>query len=397
MRNRFRWMTALTLAVVLIGLTAPSGRSAPTADFRIGVLLPYSGVFARLGESMTQAMELYFETIGWTAGGRKIVLIKEDEGVPSTDVAVRKFRKFVEQDRVDMVTGVVSSGSLAALVDPIREAKVITVISNAGFDGATREKKSPWLFRTSFSNWQIGAAQGEWAAKTLGKRAVTLHADYQVGYDNVKAFEDTFVPAGGRITEKIFYPLGTPDFAPYLARVRQAMANADVVYCFAAGADAVRLVRQWRDFGLTGTPITCNGFMIGDDILPVVGDAAVGMKGALAYISTLGYPENKKFVAEYKYRYNRTPDVYGAQAYETAIFIAEALKKVNGDTSDQKRLMETMKGITFKGPRGTFKLDPVTQNIILTVYIFEIVQEGGNVVPRVSKVLTNWKDPGVSK
>jgi branched-chain amino acid transport system substrate-binding protein len=377
MRNRFRWMTALTLAVVLIGLTAPSGRSAPTADFRIGVLLPYSGVFARLGESMTQAMELYFETVGWTAGGRKIVLIKEDEGVPSTDVAVRKFRKFVEQDRVDMVTGVVSSGSLAALVDPIREAKVITVISNAGFDGATREKKSPWLFRTSFSNWQIGAAQGEWAAKTLGKRAVTLHADYQVGYDNVKAFEDTFVPAGGRITEKIFYPLGTPDFAPYLARVR--------------------LVRQWRDFGLTGTPITCNGFMIGDDILPVVGDAAVGMKGALAYISTLGYPENKKFVAEYKYRYNRTPDVYGAQAYETAIFIAEALKKVNGDTSDQKRLMETMKGITFKGPRGTFKLDPVTQNIILTVYIFEIVQEGGNVVPRVSKVLTNWKDPGITK
>ena len=60
-------------------------------------------------------------------------------------------------------------------------------------------------------------------------------------------------------------------------------------------------------------------------------------------------------------------------------------------------LMDVMKTITFKGPRGTFKLDPQTQNIILTVYIFEIVQEGGNVVPRVSKVLTNWKDPGVTK
>jgi len=175
------------------------------------------------------------------------------------------------------------------------------------------------------------------------------------------------------------------------------MQNADVVYCFAAGADAVRLVRQWREFGMTGTAITCNGFTIGEDVLPVVGDAAVGMKGALPYISTLGYPENRRFVAEFRQKFNRTPDVYAAQAYETAIFITEALKRVGGDTRDQKRLMDAMKTVTFKGPRGTFKLDPQTQNVILTVYIFEIVQEGGGMVPRVSKVLTNWKDPGVTK
>jgi branched-chain amino acid transport system substrate-binding protein len=385
------------LIIVLVGGTATMAASAPAPELKIGLLLPYSGVFARLGESMTQATEMHFESIGWTAGGRRITLIKEDEGVPATDVAVRKFRKLIEQDRVDLVTGVVSSGSLAAMVDPIRDAKVITVISNAGFDGATREKKSPYLFRTSFSNWQIAAAQGEWAAKNLGKRAVTLMADYQVGYDNIKAFKDTFEPAGGRVVEQVFYPLGTPDFAPFLGRVRLAMQNADVVYCFAAGADAVRLVRQWREFGMTGMPITCNGFMIGDDVLPVVGDAALGIKGALPWISTLGYPENRKFVAEFRQRFNRTPDVYAAQAYETAIFIAEALKKVGGDTRDQKRLMEAMKTVTFKGPRGTFKLDPQTQNVILTVYIFEIVQEGGGVAPRVSKVLTNWKDPGVTK
>lgn len=395
--KRFHRMVVGYLIIVLVGGTATMAASAPAPELKIGLLLPYSGVFARLGESMTQATEMHFESIGWTAGGRRITLIKEDEGVPATDVAVRKFRKLIEQDRVDLVTGVVSSGSLAAMVDPIRDAKVITVISNAGFDGATREKKSPYLFRTSFSNWQIAAAQGEWAAKNLGKRAVTLMADYQVGYDNIKAFKDTFEPAGGRVVEQVFYPLGTPDFAPFLGRVRLAMQNADVVYCFAAGADAVRLVRQWREFGMTGTPITCNGFMIGDDVLPVVGDAALGIKGALPWISTLGYPENRKFVAEFRQRFNRTPDVYAAQAYETAIFIAEALKKVGGDTRDQKRLMEAMKTVTFKGPRGTFKLDPQTQNVILTVYIFEIVQEGGGVAPRVSKVLTNWKDPGVTK
>jgi branched-chain amino acid transport system substrate-binding protein len=58
---------------------------------------------------MTQGLEMYFERIQWTAGGRRIVLVKEDEGAPAPDIAVRKFRKLVEQDRVDMVTGIVSS------------------------------------------------------------------------------------------------------------------------------------------------------------------------------------------------------------------------------------------------------------------------------------------------
>lgn len=394
MRRHFQRILALLTAGVLIGLTIPAARSAPMPDFKLGLLAPYSGVFARIGESMTQAMEMYFDSIGWAAGGRRIVMIKEDEGAPTPDIAVRKFRKLVEQDHIDMLTGIFSSGSLGVLLDPIREAKLITVVSNAGFDVATREKRSPYLFRTSFTNWQIAAAGGAWAANTLGKRAVSLIADFQGGYDNLRAFKETFGPAGGRIVSEITYPLGNSDFAPYLARTRQAMQNADFVYCFGAGADAVRLIRQWKEFGMQTVPMICNGQAVGDDILPSVGDAAEGVYGTLHWVSTLGYAENRKFVAEFRARYGRTPDAFGAQTYETAVFIAEALKRVNGNTADQKHLMDTMKTITFKGPRGLFKLDPETQNIVLTMYIFRVVREGDAIVPQVLKVITNWKDPG---
>ena len=78
MAYRFRWLSALLMAVVLVGLAASAGQPAAMPDFKLGVLLPYSGVFARLGESMTQATEMYFDSIVWTAGGRKITLIKED-------------------------------------------------------------------------------------------------------------------------------------------------------------------------------------------------------------------------------------------------------------------------------------------------------------------------------
>lgn len=393
MQHHVRRVLTLLIALTLIGLTVPV-RSAPMQDFKLGLLLPYSGVFARIGDSMTQAMEMYFDSIKWTAGGRRIVLVKEDEGAPTPDVALRRFRKLVEQDHIDMLTGIFSSGSLGVLLDPIREGKLITVVANAGFDVATREKRSPYLFRTSFTNWQIAAAGGAWAAASLGKRAVSLVADFQGGYDNLNAFKATFGPAGGRVVTEITYPLGNSDFAPYLARVRQALQNADFVYCFGAGADAVRLVRQWKEFGMQAVPMICNGQAVGDDILPAVGDAAEGIHGTLHWVSTLGYPENRKFVADFRARYGRTPDAFGAQAYETAVFIAEALKRVNGDTTDQKRLMDSMKTITFKGPRGLFKLDPETQNIILTMYIFRVVREGDAIVPRVLKVITNWKDPG---
>lgn len=373
---------------------APRAEQAAKPPLKIGILVPYSGVYSKLGESMTRAYELYFEEAGGKAGGRQIELVKEDEGDPQT--GLRKVRKLVEQDQVDMITGIVRSDVLAAVRDAVHEAKKILIVANAGADVVTREKKSPYIFRVSFTNWQIAASQGEVAARLFGKKAVTLNPDYQAGKDNVKGFRDTYEKAGGKILKEIYFPLGNADFAPYLAQVKQL--NPDVVYAFAAGSDAVRLVKQWKEYGLLGQiPIISNGFMVEEDVLAAVGADAVGHYSALSWAYSLDTPENKAFIEKFRKKYGVAPDVYAAQAYDAARLIVEAVNQVKGDTTNQAALMEALKKVTFRGPRGEFKLDPTTQNIILTMYIRQVQNVDGKPTNVVRETIKDWKDPGVTR
>lgn len=365
---------------------------APRPDFKLGVALPYSGVYAQLGNDITDGMNLYFDSVQFTAGGRKIVIVKEDTEA-NNDVGVRKTKKLIEQDKVDMIAGYVSSGVAMAIRDIVHEAQMPTVIANAGADALSRARKSPYIFRTSFTNWQIAAIQGKYAAEKLGKKAVTLNPDYQAGKDNVAAFRSTFEPAGGKIVKEIYAPLGNNDYAPYLAQVKAE--NPDFVFAFFSGSDAVRFVKQWNEYGLKDKiPVIANGFMVEEDVLPSQGEAATGILSALGWAYTVDNPENKAFIKAYEARYNRRPSVFAVQGYETAQFIAAALNKVNGDTANKQKLLETMKGITFKAPRGEFKLDPETQNIILTMYIRKVDKVDGKLTNKVLEVTPNWKDPG---
>ncbi|HEY7434153.1 MAG TPA: ABC transporter substrate-binding protein, partial [Methylomirabilota bacterium] len=84
---------------------------AQSGPIKIGVVLPYTGVYAVLGESITQAMELVFARENWTVAGRKIEMIKEDDEM-KPPVGVRKTEKLIDSDKVDILTGPVHSGIL---------------------------------------------------------------------------------------------------------------------------------------------------------------------------------------------------------------------------------------------------------------------------------------------
>jgi branched-chain amino acid transport system substrate-binding protein len=124
---------------------------AQSGPIKIGVVLPYTGVYAVLGESITQAMELVFAREGWAVAGRKIEMIKEDDEM-KPPVGVRKTEKLIDSDKVDILTGPVHSGILMGMRDKVHNSKTILIVSNAGADAISRERCSRWIFRTSFSN-----------------------------------------------------------------------------------------------------------------------------------------------------------------------------------------------------------------------------------------------------
>ena len=94
--------------------SSSGGGSSTNLPIRIGVLLPYSGIYAALGDSITAGLEMYLDEIGNQAGGRNIKIVAEDTEM-KPDIAQQKARKLIEQDEVDLVAGIVSTGVLYGL------------------------------------------------------------------------------------------------------------------------------------------------------------------------------------------------------------------------------------------------------------------------------------------
>src|SRR5262252_6351742 len=392
-RRRFLSGGAATAAGVAVGpwVLRAHGQSGP---LKVGLVLPYTGVYAVLGESITQGMELVFARENWTVAGRKVEMIKEDDEM-KPPVGIRKTEKLIDADKVDILTGPVHSGILMGMRDKVHSSKTILIVSNAGADAISRERCSRWIFRTSFSNWQPNQPMGAWVAKNVSKDVFITAPNYQAGKDQLEAFKETFVPAGGKLVGEDYPKLGETDYAPYLTKIRQSGAKA--VYAFFSGTDAVNFVKQFDEFGLKGSvKLTGAGFLTEPDVLPAQGKAALGIITGHFYTPLLDNPTNQRFVKEFRDKFaGKMPDGFACQGYDTAEVIVRALKAVNGNTQDKDKLVDVIAKVEFDSPRGRFRFDPKTHNVIQPfIYIREVRETplGINNVP-IDKV-ADVRDPG---
>jgi branched-chain amino acid transport system substrate-binding protein len=393
-RREFLKLAGVTAAAATIGMPLLSScATAPSAPVKIGVLLPYSDIYAGLGESITAAMEMAIEEAGGSAGGRKITLIKEDEGA-TVDPAVQKAKKLVEQDEVAFVTGIVSSGVLAALRDYFHNNKKLLICSNAGANALSRAAKTPYIWRTSFTNWMPNWPVGTWAAKTVGKKAFLSVPDYGAGNDTISSFKNSFEAAGGTIiqTQKTPFPnMGDP--APFITEIQKAAP--DFLYCFYSGGAAVTFLKAWGQFGLAGKiPLLGSGFMVEEDVMPALGETALGVKTGLHWAYGLENDENKKFKDAYKKKTGKDANAFAVQGYDTGKLIVEMLNKLNGDTSNVDKLIETMSAISFKSPRGAFALDKNSQAPKQKIYLREVKKGADGIHNVVVADLGDIVDPG---
>ena len=392
-RRRFLGAATMTAASAAVGpWVARAG--AQGAPLKIGLVLPYTGVYAVLGESITQGMELVFAREGGSVAGRKIEMIKEDDEM-KPPVGVRKTEKLIDSDKVDILTGPVHSGILMGMRDKVHNSKTVLIVSNAGADAISRDRCSRWIFRTSFSNWQPCQPMGGWVAKNVSKEVFQIAPNYQAGKDMMAAFRETFTPAGGKVVAEDYPKLGETDYAPYLTKIKQSGAKA--VFAFFSGSDAVNFVKQYDQFGLKQSiKLTGAGFLTEPDVLPAQGASALGIISGHFYTPLLDNPTNHRFVKDFRDKFfGKVPDGFACQGYDTAEVIVRAVKAVNGNTQDKDKLVDAIAKVEFDSPRGRFRFDPKTHNVIQPfIYIREVreVYGGLNNVP-IDKV-ADVKDPG---
>ena len=381
-----RTLTA-TLALIVLGAAALA------ADpIKVGVLLPSSGVYAGLGNDQTLALELGFDQFGREVAGRPIELIHADtESKPGTGLT--QIKKLVLRDRVDVVVGIISSAVAGAVRDFVHHAQVPLIVSNAGNDDLTGPQCSPWILRSSFSNAQISREMGPWMAAQGFENVFLMAFDYAAGHQAMEAFRGGFVAAGGTVIGEEYPPLGeTEDFGPYLAKVKAA--DPDAVYVFFAGGPAIKFVKEWAAFGLKGEiQLAGAGWLNSALYIDAQGMDAEGALGILNYVPSIDTPENHTFQEQFRAAHGRAASEFGVAAYDSARLIVDALKATGGNTADKEALVAAMQATRFDGPRGPFRIDPRTNNVIQNLYIFEVQAQGDGVAAVVQDVIADVQDP----
>ena len=306
------------------------------------------------------------------------MLIKEDSEV-RPKIGLNKTKKLVFQDKVDLLVGPVASNVAGAMRDFVHNAKVPLIIPNAGNNLLTGEKCSPWVLRTSFSNDQINRVMGPWLFNRGYRTLFLMAPDYAAGHQMMEAVRRGFEGAGGKIVGEEFPPLReTKDFAPYLAKIKAT--QPDVLYVFFAGGLAIQFVKQYDEFGMKEhIPLAGAGWLTSPLFLPAQGLAAAGFTGALNYVPSIDSSENKEFQAAFRDRYQRDASEFAVQGFDTGRLIVEALKATDGNVDDGVALLKAFHEVRFTGPRGPFRIDPETNNVIQDIYIFETRQIDGKV------------------
>ena len=371
------------------------GEAATGGDeeaIKVGAILPFSGVYAALGEDLRDGMKLYFDSVDWEAGGKPIEMIEEDtEADPQ--VGLRSTRKLMDQDGVDFLTGAVSTAVAYAIRDDVDSNQVPYIASHAGGDDLTRDMRSDYIWRTSFSSWQIGNSMGEWAYENIGEKMYVAAADYAFGREASSAFIEAYTEAGGEIVGEVYPPLENNDYASYLTSI--SSEDVDGVYGFFAGSDANRFVQQYAEYGLQGQfPLIGSTWLVAEDVRESVGPAAEGIYASTFWDYTLETEENQAFVEAYEEAYDRRPTIESLEGYDAARVIVEAIEALDGDVSDPDQIVEAVADVTFTSPRGEFKFDKETHHVIQNMYITETEATDEGTMNNIISTLEQVQDPG---
>ncbi len=353
----------------------PFVRTRAAEAVKVGLMLPYSGTYAKLGENITFAIEMMLAERGGMLGGRPVEFIKlDDESDPSK--APENTNRLVSRDEVDVVIGTVHSGVLMGMIQVVRESGTLLICPNGGAGAATGKFCAPNIFRSSFSNWQPAYGAGKQLGVDGVKTAAFITWDYAAGQEAAQGFKAGFEENGGTLVETLTVPFPETNWQSLLASIPGL--GVEAVGAFFAGGGAVQFVKDYQAAGLKDKiQLTGSGFLT-EGTLGAQGDAATGIRTSLHYGDGLDTERNLTFREAFLDRTTREADVYAVQGYDAAQMLAIGLDAVEGDMDAEDEMIAAMAGATIDSPRGAFTLSP-SHNPVQDFYLRE-VQNGMNQV-----------------
>jgi branched-chain amino acid transport system substrate-binding protein len=358
---------------------------------KIGMVMPMTGPLAAAGQQVMAGARLYIKQHGDVVAGKRIELIVRDDA-SSGETGKREIQELVVNDKVDVIGGSLTADLLpsAALLTEAQKPTVIMISSTTAVIG-----KSPFFVRTSCTLAQSSAILADWAMKKGLGKAVTLVTEFAPGLEAEETFTNNYRAAGGQVAEAIRVPLRSPDFAPFLQRVKEAAPQA--VFVFIPSTQAASFARQFVERGLdkAGIALIGPGDLTDDEALSNMGDAMLGTLTAHFYSAAHASAVNEAFTDAYQKETSARANFMAVSGYDGMQVVYEALKKTGGST-DGKTLVAAMKGMTWESPRGPMSIDRGSGEVVHNIYIRKVEKVGRELRNVEFETFNNVKDPRVA-
>ena len=364
-------------------LAQAAAAPAAAAKFKVGLMLPYSGLYAKLGEAIENGMRMAVAEKGGRLAGREVEWVKlDDESEPKK--ADANARRLVQQEKVDVIVGTVHSGVQMAIQKVVAESKTLTLIPNAGLHAVTRNACLPNVFRTSFTMAQPTVALGQAMIERKARRAVWVTWDYPAGADSLEGFREGYVKAGGTIVKELKVPFPSNDFKAVLDEIAQL--KPDAVACFFAGGGAAKFIQDYATAGLRHRiPLYGSGFLT-EGVLGGIGAPAEGIVTTLHYSNLLPSVRNGEFRYTYGRAFKGEPDVYAMQGYDTGLLLRQGLEAVQGDMGKRDQLYSAMEAAVIDSPRGQWRMGKA-HNPVQDIYLRAVANGENRIIGVAAKAL----------
>ena len=362
---------------------------AMAADqLKIGFITTLSGPSAAIGIDIRDGFNLALKNAGGKFGGVATEILFGDDQM-NTDTGKQLADRMLKKDKVQLMTGVVFSNVLMAMINPIVKSETFYLSPNSGPSLLAGEQCSPYFFSAAWPNDAQHEAMGKHISDKNFKNVYLIAPNYPAGKDALTGFKRFYKNA---ISGEVYTKLGQLDYAAELAQLRAA--KPDAVYIFLPGGMGINFIKQYHQGGLAkDLPLFGPGFSADEDIIRAVGEPMIGMFNSSQWAHDLDNAQNKKFVTDFQKDYGRMPTVFASQGYDAALMIDAAMRDSKGQIEDKAAFRKAMEAANFKSVRGNFRLNK-NHFPIQSYHLRQVVKDASGKITNktVGTILTDHDD-----
>ena len=330
--------------------------------------------FAEQGEEVIRAVRFAVEEANARGGvdGRKVELAEGDD--ESTPDAGRRVAEKLARDGHKLLIGAIPSSISLAIAQNLERWDAAYFVQASKSDLLTGDSCNSRSIRTNHSDAMDIAMINEWAKNIKGNHFATLATDYVWGRDSAESFKKAVESQGKKVPLALYAPMGTKDFAPYIAQLKDA--KVDAIWVAEIGRDQIAFLKQAQESKLIpGTSIIGHA-MISNFVINATGKILEGVPGNLGYSPELDNPRNKDFVKSFKARFNRLPTDVEGQAYNGIQVMFEGVKLSRSVKPEE--VTKALRGQTLDTLYGKAQLRAADNQLLLPNYVGRVKMVDGS-------------------